>query len=112
MEESAENIAKERKKIMFYDTPERQADLKIRLKYDNMTQSEFLRFMVSGCINRDPLIQEYLSRCKQEQGSQGRQKQNKINTINKKTNKNIKKFALDKEEIEDIFDMIEVETNL
>ena len=44
----------ERKKIMFYDTAKRRTDLNIKLKYDNIKQSEFFRIMISGYLESDP----------------------------------------------------------
>ena len=102
----------DRKKIMFYETPDRQIKFRIRCEYEGITQSQFLRLMVTGCIDKDPLIEQYLAKCKSEQQLQSKKKQKKISSINKLASQNIKKFALDEEEIEDIFDMIEVETNL
>ena len=64
-----------RKKIMFYDSEKRQADLRIRLRYDGMNQSHFFRAMISGylekhrnsrillkldCISISLFFQEYL----------------------------------------------------
>ena len=48
-----------RKKIMFYDTAKRQADFRVRLKYDNMTQSDFFRAMLSGYLEQDDCIVKY-----------------------------------------------------
>ena len=41
---------RERKKFMFYDSHKRQADLRIRLKYDGMNQSQFFRAMITGYL--------------------------------------------------------------
>ena len=102
----------DRKKIMFYETPERQIEFRIRCEYEGVTQSQFLRYMVSGCIEKDPLLQKYLNNCKVKEGVQGNKNTSKRKSIQKKENKNIKKFGLNKDEIENIFDIIEVETNL
>ena len=42
-----------RKKIMFYDSPERHARLKIRCNHDGINQSQFLRMVVTGYIESD-----------------------------------------------------------
>ena len=102
----------DRKKIMFYETPERQIEFRIRCEFEGITQSQFLRYMVSGCIEKDPLLQKYLNNCKIKDGSQGEKNSSKRQSIQKIEIENTKKFGLNKEEIEDIFDIIEVETNL
>ena len=38
------------KKVVFYDTDKRHADLKIRLHYDGLTQAGFFRSMITGYL--------------------------------------------------------------
>jgi hypothetical protein len=102
----------ERKKIMFYDSQDRQAKLKIRCTHDNITQSQFFRMMITGYIENDELIFSFMNKCKERYEIQGQQKRSTIDRMRKKTKETTKKFALDKEEIESIFDMIETETNI
>ena len=54
----------------------------------------------------------YVKKCKKKYGVQGQQKRSKINQADKEKKFVERKFALKEEEIEDIFDMIEMETNL
>lgn len=103
---------KKRKKIMFYESEDRQARLRVRCDFDGITQSQFFRLMITGYIDNDDLIFAFLDKCKESYGLQGQQKRSKIKTINNKTKDLVKKFSLGEEEIEDIFDMIETETNL
>ena len=104
--------ANERKKIMFYDSEDRQIKFRIRCQHDGITQSQFLRMMVTGYIEGDSLIFDFLDKQKEKLNIQGKAKRNKISQIRKTTEKNIKKFSLDVNEIEDIFDIIETETNI
>jgi hypothetical protein len=101
-----------RKKLMFYDTEENLTKLKIRCQFDELTQSQFFRIMLEGYVNNDEGILEYIRKSKQKYGVQGQQKRNKIKFISKQRDEMEKKFALKNDEIEDIFDMIESETNL
>ena len=39
------------KKVVFYDTDKRHANLKIRLHYDGLTQAGFFRGMVTGYLD-------------------------------------------------------------
>mgnify|MGYP001307090728 FL=1 len=97
---------------MFYDTEENLVKLKIRCQFDGFSQSQFFRVMLEGYINNDENILRYIENCKEKYSIQGQQKRNKINSISKKRQEVEKKFALKNDEIEDIFDMIESETNI
>ena len=103
---------KSRKKIMFYDSEDRQARLKIRCMHDEITQSQFFRMMITGYIEGDDLIFDYMAKCKEEYSLQGKNKRSKINKIKKQTSETKNKFSLASDEIENIFDVIEMETNL
>ena len=104
--------AKDRKKIMFYDSEDRQIKLKVRCNFDGITQSQFLRMMVTGYIEGDELLVDYMNKCKEKYHIQGIQKRTKAKQIQKKKNIQEKKFSLKDGEIENIFDVIEQETNL
>ena len=47
------NYGREGKKIVFYDSDKRHAELKIRLKHDKLTQAEFFRTLVTGYLDKD-----------------------------------------------------------
>ena len=68
--------------------------------------------MLEGYVNNDENILRYIESCKEKYSIQGQQKRNKINSISKKRQEVEKKFALKNDEIENIFDMIESETNI
>ena len=102
----------DRKKMMFYDSSDRQARLKIRCTHDGITQSQFFRMMISGYIDNDDLIYQFIKEYKERCGMQGQQKINKIESLRRHSKQSEKKFALKGEEIEDIFDVIEMETGL
>jgi len=104
--------AEDRKKIMFYDTPDRQARLRIRCQYDGMSQSQFFRIMVTGYIDGDKSIISYLDECKERYGVQGTAKRLVSKKFHEKSDEISKKFNLDSDEIESIFDVIETETEL
>ena len=102
----------DRKKFMFYDTEQNQTKFKIRCGYDGMSQSQFFRMMISGYVEEDRDLMAYIRRCKEKYGVQGQQKRNKADQVYKEKKLAESKFALKDEEIEDIFDMIEMETDL
>ena len=59
---------KNEKKILFYDTDKRHAELKIKLEYDGMRQSEFFRALVTGYLEEDEDIISFLTSYKEEHG--------------------------------------------
>ena len=86
--------AEDRKKIMFYDSPDRQTKLRIRCDYDGISQSQFFRIMITGYIENDDLIHAFLDKFKDKHQVQGQQKRSKISSTRKRAKKNITKFSL------------------
>ena len=96
--------------IIFDDSSKRHADLKIRLKYDSMTQSEFFRSLITGYLNKDKRILSYLDSYKQENQKKYSKRKAKIRQDdNKKADDLLHKFGIEDIELENIFDMIEQE---
>jgi len=104
--------AENRKKIMFYDNADRQTKLRIRCDFDGISQSQFFRMMITGYIEDDGFINSFLKKYKEKYGIQGQQKRDKISQIQKETLSTCRKFALDNNEIENIFDILEREAEL
>ena len=102
----------DRKKIMFYDTPDRQARFRIRCQYDEISQSQFLRMMLTGYIENDENILSYVDDYKKKHSLQGKNKLNKVKAMREATKDTNSKFNLNKSEIESIFDVIETETGI
>tara|TARA_R110000796_G_scaffold109822_1_gene221212 strand:+ start:310 stop:654 length:345 start_codon:yes stop_codon:yes gene_type:complete len=96
----------DRKKMMFWESPKRQADLRVRLQYDGFTQSHFFRAMITGYLEKDDDILKYLDEYKAKHSSQGIGKRKQINKNIQLGKETKNKFALDENEIEDIFDII------
>jgi hypothetical protein len=100
---------RQRKKITFYENEKTQADLRIRLKYDNMNQSEFFRALISGYLSQDDRIISFLEEYKEKYEIQGKPKRRKSRILRQKGKETKTKFALDEDMIESIFDLIEKE---
>ena len=97
------------KKVIFYDSDKRYADLKIRLQHDGISQAHFFRGIVTGYLMQDGDILAYVDKLKASKN------------IGKRSKKSIKqereliisgkealgKLALGAEEIENIFDILE-----
>ena len=60
----SKDYGKLRKKIIFYDTDKRYADLKIRLEHDGISQAAFFRGIVSGYLLQDENVLEYIDKLK------------------------------------------------
>ena len=97
------------KKIVFYDSEKNHAELKIRLHYDGLTQSAFFREMVAGYVAQDENIVKFIEITKEQKSTQSKKKMKKISNMNASKKKTIQKFALDENEIENIFDILEEE---
>ena len=68
--------------------------------------------MITGYIEGDELIYSFIKKCKEEYNVQGLDKRRKIDRARQKATAAVKKFKLDASEVEDIFDIIEMETDL
>ena len=66
----------DRKKMMFWESPKRQADLRVRLQYDGFTQSHFFRAIITGYLEKDEDLLKYLDGYKAKHQSQGATKRN------------------------------------
>ena len=100
------------RKVVFYDTTKRHTDLRIRLDYDGFTQSEFFRQMVTGYLEKDPRVMDYIHDYKANKKKfrkQGKASLKKTKALYAKGEETKKKFGLDEDTIESIFDLLEKE---
>ena len=97
---------REGKKIVFYDTDKRHAELKIRLKHDRLTQAEFFRTLVGGYLEKDENILSFLHKYMEEHGSQSKSHLIKSKQLIAAGREAEQQFALSGDEIEDIFDIL------
>lgn len=94
------------KKIVFADTDKRHADLRLRLRYDGLTQLQFFQSLVSGYIDKDPRIVDFFVEVKMSLAKQGKAKIKKSHSIFESGEFNRKLFKLTDEESDEIFDII------
>jgi hypothetical protein len=98
------------KKIVFHDTDKRHADLKIRLYYDGFTQAGFFRAMISGYLDKDPAVIDFIQRVKEERNIQSIKKRKNSKRLLEAGEEVKSKFSIFKDgEVENIFDIIEKE---
>ena len=109
-EENNEEYGVGKKEIIFRETVKRHADLKIQLQYDHLKVARFLRECVGFYLNKDPLMMELVDRMKGVITIPKPVSKVEMNIV-KKDKKEAKKveteFALNENEVENIFDTIE-----
>jgi len=97
---------RERKKFMFYDSHKRQSDLRIRLRYDGLNQSQFFRAMITGYLEKDDLILKYIDDFKGQYELQSKAKRAKSNKLLEDGKTVEKQYKIKGADLEDIFDVI------
>mgnify|MGYP003128196241 FL=1 len=100
------------KKIMFYDSDKRHADLKIRLQYDGLKQNEFFRAVVTAYLSKDDDFMKFIERYREENETMDKTKLRKQRKIRKQEKELKTKFSLNENEIESIFDLLEEQSDL
>jgi|APSaa5957512535_1039671.scaffolds.fasta_scaffold380269_1 hypothetical protein len=96
----------EGKKIVFQDSDKRHADLRIRLRHDGLTQIQFFQAIVTGYIENDTRIIDFVTSVKLELARQGKKRINKTRDLIKQGEELKKLFNLEEEETNELFDMI------
>jgi hypothetical protein len=97
------------KKVIFYDSDKRYADLKIRLQHDGISQAHFFRGIVTGYLMQDGDILAYVDKLKASKNI-GKRSKKSIKRERELINSGkevLDKLALGDEEIENIFDILE-----
>jgi len=104
-----EEYGKNEKRISFMDTDKRNAEMIIRLKHDGLTKTKFFRAILTGYLERDQAIVDFIDRVKEETGSKSKNKSTKVKKLEEKGKQIKTKFGLNEGEIENIFDLLEKE---
>ena len=97
-----------KKKIIFYDSDKRYADLKIRLEHDGLSQAKFFRGLVTGYLAKDPDVLNYIDKLK-VQANVSKKRIKRDRKLIKDGEEKLDQFYLGSGEIEDIFDILEKE---
>ena len=95
-----------KKKIVFDDTDIRHAQLKVRLQHDGLSQAEFFRCMITGYINKDETLLQYVQDYKASKNIQSKTKRRKIQKDIEVGSDLMAKFGFKDDELENIFDLI------
>ena len=98
------------KKIVFYDSTKRHADLKIRLQHDGLSQAHFFRGIVTGYLSQDENVLNFIDKLKSSKKfgqAQNKKDIRESRALIKKGKDISSKLSLEEGEIEDIFDLLE-----
>ena len=97
------------KKIIFTVSERQKEDFKVRLQYDGLTQAHFFRAIMNGYINKDEDLIKYLGTFKADNKIHNIPQRKKVEKgiAEAKSTKNL--FALEDDEVENIFDLLERE---
>jgi len=104
-EENNIEYGKLTKRIVFTENDHRHAKLTVRLKHDNIRQSEFFRSIITGYLNQDERICSYIDDIK----PQSKKKKEKSKSLIQQGNNNLENFGFSEKELSNIFDIIEEE---
>jgi len=99
---SEEAYGKNTKKIVFLDTDHRHANLIIRLRHDGLTQADFFRSLVTGYIEGDNRIQDYID----EIATHSKLKKKHSRKLRLTGQKQLSQMGLSDQQVENIFDLI------
>lgn len=90
------------KRVVFTENDHRHVKLLIRLKTDGLTQAKFFRHLITGYIDEDTRIQDYLD----EVGGLSIKKKRQVKKLRVEGQQKMRDFALNDGEVENIFDLI------
>ena len=97
------------KRISFMDTDKNAAELIIRLKHDGITKTKFFRAILTGYLERDAAIVDFVERLKEKDNLQSKNKSTKVKKLEEAGKQNKNKFGLNDDDIQNIFDVLEKE---
>ena len=96
----------DKKKVIYWDSIHRFEQLKVKLKYDNLKQSEFFRIVSQAYIDDDPYLASFVADYKEKMEIHNQTKRKKSKKLLKRGEQAKRNFRLGDEDIENIFDLI------
>ena len=95
-----------KKKVIFDDTDVRHARLKIRLEYDGLSQAEFFRSLITGYLENDKSVLDYITRYKNDNKKLSKRNLKYQTKDAEIADDLLGQFGIKDEELENIFDVI------
>ena len=100
------NLQEDHKQLCFTCTHKSHADLKIRLMHDGLSQGALFRILMHGYIQQDENIMDFVDNFKQKYGIQNKIHIRKSRSLRNQGRQLAGDFALNPDELENIFDLI------
>ncbi len=97
------------KKIIFTIPENDKVKFKVQLQYDSLTQAKFLRGMIEGYINKDIDFMKFVAKIKGDEKTQSKPHLKRVEKNLQQISQTQNKFALEDDEVENIFDILEKE---
>ena len=95
-----------KKKVIFSDTDVRHAQLKVRLQYDGISQSEFFRSFITGYLENDKNIVDFIQNYKEKNSKMSKRNSKYTQKDREESEDILGKFGIKDDELENIFDII------
>jgi len=102
----------EKKQIYFESTDDKHARLIVKLRHHRMGQGEFFRSLIEGYIEDDPRIDDFFEEYRKTKQNYSGVKEKILKKEREGAENITKQFALDEQEIEDIYDLFEEEMDI
>lgn len=96
-----------KKKLIFSIDADDHAKLRIKLQYERMSQSMFFNCLVKGFLEEHPALKTFMDETAIKY-IDSKSAKNRLKDT-KETSETIEQYALDKDEISNIFDILEKE---
>ncbi len=103
------SVEQKEKRVIIKIPGNNHAEFKIRLGYDNLTQTAFFRAVMEGYVSQDSLIVEYIQKYKESAGKYSNHKKKRIKKDMDERAATSRSFALDEGELSDLYDLVEKE---
>ena len=95
--------------FVFYCYEKESADLKIRLRYDGLKQSEFFRTLLKMYVSQDPLMLQVVEKIKENQKIMGKKKLKNTQKDYDASQTMLSELGITESDKQNIFDIIEME---
>tara|TARA_R110002020_G_scaffold19398_1_gene67168 strand:+ start:226 stop:591 length:366 start_codon:yes stop_codon:yes gene_type:complete len=111
-EDTTSSYHEKKKRVYFYEDRKKHVDFVNRLRVDNLNQAEFYRAMIDGYLKGDPDLMCYVDKFKQRSNIQGISKRKVVNRLLRDADEVKRQFALNSDDVETIFDILESESSI
>tara|TARA_A100001011_G_scaffold385744_2_gene460293 strand:+ start:8112 stop:8441 length:330 start_codon:yes stop_codon:yes gene_type:complete len=102
MVENQQAYGKNDKRIVFTETDHRHAQLIVKLKSHGMTQAKFFRSLITGYLEGDERIENFIL----DNGNLSIERRRKVDKYRTSGRANLSDLGLDEDQIDDLFDVI------